>query len=329
MAEELYRTRFFNDVNLVSYWRMEGNSRDSRGSNDGTDTTMTYGTSYGKFGQGAYFNGAGYITCGNASIPIGTSSRTMCCWAKKIATVDWGMNSYICWGSWFYSNYCVLAVYGDVLYFWGYGCDVGGTTIIQNNIWYHFVITLDSGVVKLYVNGKLDGQASLSFNTASSSVILGSSYNTAPMYGYLDDVAIFSRALSDTEVYNLYNGDKTKLSFGENVGSGKLPCGDDSSIGLNTWPQFKALMDRSVDAGKLSNYDVVSTYSIINPFYYSYCGGVLSANGDIHFVPYYAFVGQKISSSGIVSTYSLVYTCLLYTSPSPRDRTRSRMPSSA
>ena len=29
------------------------------------------------------------------------------------------------------------------------------------------------------------------------------------------------------------------------------------------------------------------------------------------------------------STYVVVITCLLYTSPSPRDRTRSRMPSSA
>ena len=27
--------------------------------------------------------------------------------------------------------------------------------------------------------------------------------------------------------------------------------------------------------------------------------------------------------------YSVLYDCLLYTSPSPRDRTRSRMPSSA
>ena len=27
--------------------------------------------------------------------------------------------------------------------------------------------------------------------------------------------------------------------------------------------------------------------------------------------------------------WSLIYLCLLYTSPSPRDRTRSRMPSSA
>ena len=29
------------------------------------------------------------------------------------------------------------------------------------------------------------------------------------------------------------------------------------------------------------------------------------------------------------TTFSVSYTCLLYTSPSPRDRTRSRMPSSA
>ena len=36
------------------------------------------------------------------------------------------------------------------------------------------------------------------------------------------------------------------------------------------------------------------------------------------------------NSEGARTTPSIVaYTCLLYTSPSPRDRTRSRMPSSA
>ena len=33
--------------------------------------------------------------------------------------------------------------------------------------------------------------------------------------------------------------------------------------------------------------------------------------------------------TGKDSVKALTYTCLLYTSPSPRDRTRSRMPSSA
>ena len=39
-----------------------------------------------------------------------------------------------------------------------------------------------------------------------------------------------------------------------------------------------------------------------------------------------------VTSAGAVDpgdTFEVVYTCLLYTSPSPRDRTRSRMPSSA
>ncbi|NCA21768.1 MAG: hypothetical protein EBS86_11615 [Crocinitomicaceae bacterium] len=40
----------------------------------------------------------------------------------------------------------------------------------------------------------------------------------------------------------------------------------------------------------------------------AYNGGVLAPNGDIHFVPFNAAVGQKVSISGVVSTYSLVYT---------------------
>ena len=36
-----------------------------------------------------------------------------------------------------------------------------------------------------------------------------------------------------------------------------------------------------------------------------------------------------LASDDFESFISLAYDCLLYTSPSPRDRTRSRMPSSA
>ena len=38
---------------------------------------------------------------------------------------------------------------------------------------------------------------------------------------------------------------------------------------------------------------------------------------------------QVFLTGGIVTARPLRKTCLLYTSPSPRDRTRSRMPSSA
>ena len=44
--------------------------------------------------------------------------------------------------------------------------------------------------------------------------------------------------------------------------------------------------------------------------------------------PYPAVVFARVRTEPVISI-SNVYFCLLYTSPSPRDRTRSRMPSSA
>lgn len=52
-----------------------------------------------------------------------------------------------------------------------------------------------------------------------------------------------------------------------------------------------------------------STYSLIlGAVERGFLGGVLAPNGDIHFIPHQAVRGQKISSSGVVSTYSLVFT---------------------
>ena len=51
--------------------------------------------------------------------------------------------------------------------------------------------------------------------------------------------------------------DKTSLHFGKTVDYGTLPSGDNSSISLTTWPRFKRLLDRSVEAGKLNSQDVV------------------------------------------------------------------------
>ena len=92
------------------------------------------------------------------------------------------------------------------------------------------------------------------------------------------------------------------------LGWGTLPTANNSSVGsdLVAWKDFQNLLYKSVAKGKLFNTDIVSTYSLVytNPGI-AYQGGILAPNGDIHFVPYLAPVGQKISVSGTVSTYSL------------------------
>ena len=81
-------------------------------------------------------------------------------------------------------------------------------------------------------------------------------------------------------------------------------------------------MDKSID--NALNWGIIGTGRIAEAFAQAlnhtesgYISGVASRNQDSS----NQFAHQnKIENS---------YTCLLYTSPSPRDRTRSRMPSSA
>ena len=62
-------------------------------------------------------------------------------------------------------------------------------------------------------------------------------------------------------------------------------------------------------------------------------GGAAHLPGMVAALTTLPVIGVPVSSkalSGVDSLYSIVQMpCLLYTSPSPRDRTRSRMPSSA
>lgn len=95
---------------------------------------------------------------------------------------------------------------------------------------------------------------------------------------------------------------------------GSSATGDNSSIGtdLVAWNNFKKLLDKSVVGGVAYGNNgtngIVSTYSLVTTGTTFYLGGVLTPNGDVHFVPFSATRGQKISASNVVSTYSLIYT---------------------
>ena len=56
--------------------------------------------------------------------------------------------------------------------------------------------------------------------------------------------------------------------------------------------------------------------------------GINQTNIEVLSIPYY-LLKTNLSNLNKETHYALYCNCLLYTSPSPRDRTRSRMPSSA
>ena len=102
--------------------------------------------------------------------------------------------------------------------------------------------------------------------------------------------------------------DKSIYISGLDAGPGKIPLNNDGKLTTTKWDNFEIMLRKSVMGGSVFSQPIVSTYSTFGDYNNFYRGGVLDINGDIHFVPFTATVGQKVSSSGIVSTYSLVYS---------------------
>ena len=207
---ELYPSYLFNDANLVSYYRFEGNSNDSKGSNNGTPTGITYNASYGKFGQGARFVNASssHIAFGDpASLRFGTGGFTMNTWLSLDAIgsltamlhKDPDGTGFYC----FCQTSGIIAT-NNLL-------TVGGpnflTALVAGTMTMVTISRDGSGNIRLYLNGKIDNTAS-GTNKDISKVGTGMDYGI--QNGWyptcnLDELSLFSKGLSDGEVRDLFN----------------------------------------------------------------------------------------------------------------------------
>jgi hypothetical protein len=110
--------------------------------------------------------------------------------------------------------------------------------------------------------------------------------------------------------------DKHKLSPSwrdetQRIGWPSFPSVNSSGAVANTNPEgVLASLMAPVVVGKPFNTEIFSTYSGIHTVASAPCfsGGVVSPNGELHLVPYNSNLGQKITRTGTVSTYSLIYT---------------------
>ncbi|MCL4417657.1 MAG: DUF2341 domain-containing protein, partial [Actinobacteria bacterium] len=202
----------YNETGLVGSWHMEGNSLDSSGNNNnGTDSNVTYGTAYGKYGQGASFNGSSsYINL--SSFPTVTNPASWAFWVDPSSvsggSYGGGIGSTIVDGNenGGSSGYVIGINNSNKLWFWpSGGNDKYSSGTIPLNTWTYVVCTYNGSNLVIYINGAVDSTQSMSAPQTPTFLKIGSeSWVTGYMNGSIDEVRIYNRALSSTEVSNLY-----------------------------------------------------------------------------------------------------------------------------
>lgn len=204
---------------LVSYYKM-GDGRDFYGTNHGTASNVTFGSSYGKYNNGGSFNGSSsHIKMGGQAsnaIPLSWS-----CWFKPGVTINSSTgttHTILEQGTTGASPALAIPASSGYLRFYIYK-DPGplidvrtNTTSWTSGTWYHAVVTVNSsGVAKIYINGTDDtasgGTSQTSGLQFASYFNIGNSdyYNANYFNGSIDEVGIWSKALSTTEISDLYN----------------------------------------------------------------------------------------------------------------------------
>jgi hypothetical protein len=189
--------------NLVSYYKLDSNSNDSVGSNNGSDTAISY-ASAGIIGNCATFNGTSKIVKTSVSgFPTGTSARSMNFWVKTTQTA---LQVLVRYGSLVAGQNFGLLENAGCIYFSGYGNDKQGSIPINDGNWHMVTVTYDGTTVSLYVDKNFDVSFTPTLNTTGTDLYLGTQSGSDYFFtGSLDELAIFSRALSASEISSLYN----------------------------------------------------------------------------------------------------------------------------
>ena len=141
----------------------------------------------------------------------------------------------------------------------------------------------------------------------------GSSYQAIPIGSDPDkDLAVLKIDVEGNKLSPISLGDSSLLEVGRKVIAIGNPFGLDTTMTVGVVSALGREID-SVSRRKIR--DVIQTDAAINP---GNSGGPLLNS-----------LGQLVGVNTAIYSPSGGSSCLLYTSPSPRDRTRSRMPSSA
>ena len=205
--------------NMVSWWPGDANANDIVDGNDGTEYGATFAA--GMVGQAFSFDGVDdYVEVPDADNLDMTNELTIDAWFYNKGKIDPGMRWQRIIHKNYRKNYEMWIDDSNRKLSFRIGNESGniailssGTTI-QFDIWYHVAAVYDGSSMKLYLNGDLSNSMTTTIaplGITTDPVIIGnvgtdiSSFNhNRPFKGLIDEVEIFSRALSQEEIQAIY-----------------------------------------------------------------------------------------------------------------------------
>ena len=207
---------------LVAYYPFNGNANDESGNGHNgivNGATLT-ADRFGNANKAYSFDGTGTIDLtGTSSLNFLTGGFSLVAWAKFTAeTAGNGDKGIVVKHYCGVANGYFLAEYENSFDFYVSPDPTLKTTEKYNDGKWHFVVGVYDGTTKyLYVDGVLKlSKSSIYSNVNSENIRIGGAVNSAyghcdasHFMGAIDDVRIYNRALSASEIKQLYQGKGT------------------------------------------------------------------------------------------------------------------------
>lgn len=207
---------------LVAYYPFDGDTSDITDNNNNLSGGESLIYTDGMVGpRGAYFDNHTELTTARNIVPTGAKSKTIVAWAKMLSGQDTNHDRYIA-GSGTYSgpNTNFMLGYGIGSAFdygiWLFDCNYdmycyGGTPNTVDKEFHHLVVTYDesSSILSLFQDGQL--KSSKSIVLATTAVPFYISFSRS-FHGIIDDVRLYDRTLTDTEIQQLYTATTTTIN---------------------------------------------------------------------------------------------------------------------
>lgn len=197
---------------LVAYWNFENGSTIGTPFYGSLNLTTSGAPAYTATGgnessRGLSLNGSSFLEASSYPISLnGNNPYTIAAWFKTSQGNNGGILGYGSTGTCLGNNLRISSS-TTFLSYW-YGCDYGSTAVPSFvNSWHHVAVTYDGTTLKFYYDGAyLSSGTGLTRATTGTRFYLGKTVDDIPLTGVLDDVALYTRALSAADVADLKAG---------------------------------------------------------------------------------------------------------------------------